>query len=444
MMGLKVLLWVMRIQSYFNLLLNRPWIHEVGAIPYSLHQKISHSDDDLHLTGFTFDEFQVVSLKDDSRDMMPMSFDQYNSTLVLSMMRGMSYLPGLGLGHRQVSARLSGIPFDYPLCPYTFRLADYFIRGSEHVPHMEGIDHILEIMHLSYVITKGSDVVIVEPSSPGRASMFSMCFPDKVLDYGLFVDFGGGTDGVTLDDEYTNEMDMIGIGRILNTAPHGPHSAFDLFGISMLELDGDDSITDVATLNFTSVKEASNLVDPHLSFDSLFNGFRDLYQPRKLKISSSISLDERRRLINLLRSYLDEEIKKQLSVGFLSMVKYPEWLANVVPVPKKDNKVRVCVDFRDLKKASPKDDFSFPHIDMLVDNTTGHSMLSFDMEKTSFIIEWGTYCYRVMPFGLKNAGATYQRVATTLFHDMMHKDVEVYVDDMIVKSRDRANHLATL
>ena len=154
-----------------------------------------------------------------------------------------------------------------------------------------------------------------------------------------------------------------------------------------------------------------------------------------------------------------EEIHKQLSVGFLSVVEYPEWLANVVLVPKKDGKVRVCVDFRDLNKASPKDDFPFPHIDMLVDRTAGHSMLSFmdgfseynqilmaleDMEKTSFIIEWGTYCYRVMPFGLKNVGATYQRAAITLFHDMMHRDVEVYVDDMIVKSRDMADHLAAL
>ena len=67
-----------------------------------------------------------------------------------------------------------------------------------------------------------------------------------------------------------------------------------------------------------------------------------------------------------------------------------------------------------------------------------------DMEKTSFITEWGTYCYKVMSFGLKNVGATYQRATTTLFHDMMHWDVEVYIDDMIVKSRDRADHLATL
>ena len=134
-------------------------------------------------------------------------------------------------------------------------------------------------------------------------------------------------------------------------------------------------------------------------------------------------------------------------------------MANVIPIPKKDGKVRVCVDFRDLNKASPKDDFPLPHIDMLIDSTTGHPMLSFmdgfswynqilmapeDMEKTSFITEWGTYCYRVMPFGLKNAGATYQIAATTLFHDMMHRDVEVYVDDMTVKFQDRADHLAAL
>ena len=102
----------------------------------------------------------------------------------------------------------------------------------------------------------------------------------------------------------------------------------------------------------------------------------------------------------------------------------------------------MCVDYRDLNKASPKDDFPLPHIDILVDNTANHALLSFmdgyagynqilmaeeDMEKTTFITPWGTYCYTVMSFGLKNAGATYQRAATALLHDMMHKEVEVYV-----------------
>ena len=156
---------------------------------------------------------------------------------------------------------------------------------------------------------------------------------------------------------------------------------------------------------------------------------------------------------------IKEEVEKQYNAGFLKVVNYPEWLANVVPVPKKDGKVRMCVDFRDLNKASPKDDFPLPHIDVLVDNTAGHALLSFmdgfsgynqikmapeDMEKTSFITPWGTYCYKVMPFGLKNAGATYQRAATTLLHDMIHKEVEVYVDDMIVKAKDREGHTPAL
>ena len=66
------------------------------------------------------------------------------------------------------------------------------------------------------------------------------------------------------------------------------------------------------------------------------------------------------------------------------------------------------------------------------------------MEKTSFITKWGTYYYRVMPFRLKNARAIYQRAMTIVFHDMMHQDVEVYVDDMIMKSQDSVYHLAAL
>lgn len=152
-----------------------------------------------------------------------------------------------------------------------------------------------------------------------------------------------------------------------------------------------------------------------------------------------------------------EEVVKQFNV--LRVVTYPEWLANIVPVPKKDGKVRMCIDFRDLNKASPKDDFPLLHLDILVDNTAGHEMFSFmdgfsgynqikiapeDQDKTAFITPWGVYCYQVMPFGLKNAGATYQKAMVTVFHDMMHKEMEVYVDDMIVKSRAQEDHLVNL
>ena len=95
---------------------------------------------------------------------------------------------------------------------------------------------------------------------------------------------------------------------------------------------------------------------------------------------------------------------------------------------------------------------SLPHIDVLVDNMAGSALMSFmdgfsrynqikmapkDVTKTTFTTECGIYCYIVMPFGLKNAGATYQGMATALLHDMMHNEVELYVDDMIVKSKDK-------
>ena len=74
---------------------------------------------------------------------------------------------------------------------------------------------------------------------------------------------------------------------------------------------------------------------------------------------------------------IKEEVEKQYNAGFLRVVNYLEWLANVVSVPKKDRKVKMCVDFQDLNKASPKDDFPLPHIDVLVDNITSHALLSF-------------------------------------------------------------------
>ena len=117
------------------------------------------------------------------------------------------------------------------------------------------------------------------------------------------------------------------------------------------------------------------------------------------------------------------------------------------------------MDFQDLNRASPKDNFPLPHIDILVDNKDNFALFSFmvgfsgynqikmapeDMEKMTFITLWGMFCYKVMSFGLKNAGATYQRAMVALFHDMMHKEIEVYVDDMIAKSKTEEEHLVNL
>ena len=119
---------------------------------------------------------------------------------------------------------------------------------------------------------------------------------------------------------------------------------------------------------------------------------------------------------------IKEKVKKQFDSSFLVVAQYPEWVANIIPVPKKDGKVRMCMDYQNLNQASPTDNFPLPHIDILVDNTTNFALFSFmdgfsgynqikmapeDMEKMTFVTLWRTFCYKVMSFGLKNVGATY-------------------------------------
>ena len=119
----------------------------------------------------------------------------------------------------------------------------------------------------------------------------------------------------------------------------------------------------------------------------------------------------------------------------------------------------MCVDFIDLNKACPKDCFALPRIDHLVNSTLGYAMLSFmdtfsgynqikmsskDEVHTSFITTYGTYCYKVMPFGLKNAGVTYQRLVTQVFKHQLGRNMEAYVDDMVVKSKQPYAHLSDL
>ncbi|KAL5777700.1 hypothetical protein ACOSP7_010626 [Xanthoceras sorbifolium] len=138
---------------------------------------------------------------------------------------------------------------------------------------------------------------------------------------------------------------------------------------------------------------------------------------------------------------------------------YPCWIANVVLVKKKNGKWRICVDFTDLNKACPKDGFPLLKIDQLVDATIGHELLSFmdaysgynqikmhalDEEKTTFTTYQGLYCYTVMPFGLKNVGATYQRLVNHMFAKQIGRTMEVYVDDMLTKSLTAEEHADNL
>ena len=156
---------------------------------------------------------------------------------------------------------------------------------------------------------------------------------------------------------------------------------------------------------------------------------------------------------------INEEVGKLLQAGAIREVEYPEWLANVVLFKKANDKWRLCIDFTDVNRACPKNSFPLPRIDLIVDATAGHELLSFmdafsgyneismdtdDQKKTSFVTGQGTYCFRVMPFGLKNAGATYQRLVNRMFQKQIGASMEVYIDDMLVKSTTAELHIAHL
>ncbi|CAL8132253.1 unnamed protein product [Prunus armeniaca] len=169
---------------------------------------------------------------------------------------------------------------------------------------------------------------------------------------------------------------------------------------------------------------------------------------------------QKRRAYDLERyEAMKAEVDKLSTIGFIKEVDYPTWLANVVMVRKLKKGWRMCVDYTNLNRACPKDSFPLPRIDQLVDATAGQALLSFmdaysgynqifmhpeDQAHTSFITDRGLYCYKVMPFGLKNAGATYQRLVNSIFAPLIGNTMEVYVDDMLVKSRTADQHIPNL
>ena len=160
-----------------------------------------------------------------------------------------------------------------------------------------------------------------------------------------------------------------------------------------------------------------------------------------------------------------EHLAVLLAAGFVMEVLHPDWLSNPVLVEKKKDdpllaKVwRMCIDFTNLNKACPKDPFPLPRIDQVIDSTAGCELLSFvdaysgfhqiplnpaDQLKTAFITPYGAYCYTTMPFGLKNAGATYQRCMQKCLQDQIGRNVHAYVDDVVVKTKETTTLLDDL
>jgi hypothetical protein len=187
--------------------------------------------------------------------------------------------------------------------------------------------------------------------------------------------------------------------------------------------------------------------------------------PRNL-IEHSLNVDPKatpkrqhlRRFADDRRDAIKKELAKLLAVGFIREVFHPEWLANPVLIRRKNsNEWRMCVDYTDLNKHCPKDPFGLPRIHQVIDSTTGYDLLCFldcysgyhqiaikeeDQKKTAFITPFGAYCYMTMSF--EYAGATYQRAIHAYFKRQLNKNVEAYVDDVVIKTRNSDTLIADL
>jgi hypothetical protein len=156
---------------------------------------------------------------------------------------------------------------------------------------------------------------------------------------------------------------------------------------------------------------------------------------------------------------MGEELSRLLVVGFVKEVHHPDWIANPVPIPQKNGRWRMCVDYTSLNKACPKDPFPLSQIDQVVDLTAGCELLSFldaysgyhqiplaeaDQPATTFITLVGCFCFVKMSFRLKNVGGTYQRCMQYCFKWQIGHNLEVYVDDIIVKTRQSSSLITDL
>jgi hypothetical protein len=205
-------------------------------------------------------------------------------------------------------------------------------------------------------------------------------------------------------------------------------------------------------------------------YTDLFKKFRDIFawsyeeipgiDPRIVEHEITTYIDAKlvRQKLHLVNpkkvATIKVEVEKLLKAKFIYPIHLTQWVSNPMPVNKKQGTIRVCTDFRDLNKASPKDNFPTPFIDQIIDECAGCEAFSFmdvflgynqiqikpeDQHKKTFIFPWGTFTYRKMPFGLKNARDTFQQDMSFSFHDLKHI-VEAYLDDLASRSRKRTDH----
>ncbi|PKI45178.1 hypothetical protein CRG98_034429 [Punica granatum] len=396
---------ILEIPNAFSLLLGRPWIHATGAVPSSLHQKLKFFVEGKLITINGKEDYGIykeiavlyINIGEEDQNLPFHSFD------IVSVIRDYGEV-GPSQADRMIGKARRG--------KHLHRLAAHYRKFSRGIP----VPPLSQFFPVPPMVMGGTfDSPITEPDD------FSF-------------------------DAVETFLTLPAIYAVTEETSVGVHIC--------------PAREDEELVNWTTVPLYSAMVADVVSRDlclvlcrlpGLDPSIVKHFLPLDIQRSPPKCQHLRRQRADLLLR-IKEEVIKQMDAGFLEVCNYSEWVANIAPMEKKNDKVRVCIDYRDLNRASPKDNFLLPYIDVLVDNIARHTQFSFmdgfsgynqiqmaedNKIKTTFITMWGTFCYKVMPFGLKNAGATYQQAMVTFFHDMMHKE-------MTAKSKEGEDHLVNL
>ncbi|XP_058763854.1 uncharacterized protein LOC131637289 [Vicia villosa] len=436
---------VMDIEPAYTCLLGRPWIHSAGAVTSTLHQKLKfltegklvviEGEEDIfvsHLESYRYigveedcveTPFQVLEAAAVST--LPVEKIKKSGTPItswrdLQTMVGNQAPEGWG--------KLIDIPEKKDRLGLGYKLSDTTKKNEERFPPIPSI-------FISKGIEHGGSVSVISDKGniKGASNLIRECLPDEELKNWTIVEipeifFFPKSTPILID----NDTATI---RYNFDAP-----------INQAEEEDEEDYELTKELTRLIEQESKDTLPSHEAIEIINLG--NEAEPKEIKIGATLEESVKQRLIKLLHEHKDifawsyrdmpgldtdivvhklplkegcspvrqklrrtrpdmadkirEEVLKQFDAGFLAVADYPPWIANIVPVPKKGGKVRMCVDYRDLNKASPKDDFPLPHIDVLVDNTAQASVFSFMDE------------------------------------------IEVYVDDMIAKSHTEEDHIVHL
>ncbi|XP_017978243.1 PREDICTED: uncharacterized protein LOC108662410 [Theobroma cacao] len=484
---------VMDISPFYNCLLRRPWIHMAGVIPSSLHQKVKFIVEGQLISVFT--EEDILAIQPSSAPYIEVteevpecsfrSFEFVNATyvgegemiptpcLLVATEIGVKQTVGKGCRAGLVLGKnLQGI--NRPLTPIKneerfglgYKPTKEEIRKLaaqkkiKMMAQLEGKEEEFGKRTISYLYETFRSAGFIHPEAPTKVNQVLQMFDELSVHM--------------IKDEESNEkvavVYQVLLGEeLINWTTTELPVIFKSLKMS-LNNEHEDNLENNVNFDFEKVSNIDELKNEEEVDD--YDLPPDLSRLLEQEEREILPHQELTKMINLGNGEEKKEDMPGLNTDIV-IHKLPlrsdckpikqklrrMKLEMLLKIKEEDGKVRMCIDYRDLNRASPKDSFPLPHIDTLVDNTAKHALFSLmddfsrynqikmepeDMEKTMFVTMWGTFCYKVMPFGLKNAGATYQRAMVTLFHDMMHKEIEVYVDDMIVKSRTERDHTVNL